>query len=106
MNADSNRIKVYRNEDIKRIIAFIPKGHRHIRIMIEAEGKVMFFQEATIAGLIRAYINVKSHPMRNAIELERIKLEKRKPGYASYQFLETRRDELSILEEAAQVLNL
>lgn len=103
---DKHVVKVYRNEDIRRIVAFIPKGHRHIRIMIETDTERMVFQEATIASLIRAYINVKLHPSRNAIELETVKLEERKPGYASHQLIETGKDESHILEEIPCILNL
>ena len=103
MNDD--RVRVYRNEDVRRIVAFIPQDHKHIRIMIETENEVMVFQEATVAGLIRAYINIKLHPMRNAIELKRTRLEKRKSEYASYQLLEEEKDESSILEEMSHILN-
>ena len=103
MNDD--KVKVYKNEDIKRMVVFIPKGHKHIRIMIETENESMIFQEATVAGLVRAYINIKLHPMRNAIELRRTRLEKRKSGYALYQLIEKEKDESSILEEMSRILN-
>ena len=98
-------VKIYKNEDIKRIITFIPEGHRHIRILIQTENEIIVFQEATAAALVRAYINVKTHPLRNAIELENIKLEKKKSGYDSYQLIESKKDEASILRDLSLLLN-
>ena len=102
---NDNIVKIYKNEDIKRIITFIPEGHRHIRILIQTENEIIVFQEATAAALVRAYINVKTHPLRDAIELENIKLEKKKPGYASYQLIESKKDEKSILRDLSLLLN-
>jgi len=77
------------NEDIKEIIAEIPEGHKHLRTTIVFEdGRSMTFQEATIANLVRAYINVKTHPTRTRTQLKRSNLEYRKNGFAEWQLVE------------------
>ena len=78
-----------RNEDIKEIIADIPKGHKHLRTTIVFEdGRSMTFQEATIANLVRAYINVKTDPVKTGIRLTGSKLAKRKQSFAEWQQIE------------------
>lgn len=77
------------NKDVKEIIAEIPEGHKHLRTTIVFEdGKSMTFQEATIANLVRAYINVKTDPVRTGIRLRGSKIEHRKEGFAEWQLVE------------------
>jgi len=77
------------NEDVKEIFAEIPEGHKHLRTTITLEdGKSMTFQEATIANLVRSYINIKTHPVRTTIRLTRSHLKETKDGFASWQMLE------------------
>jgi hypothetical protein len=77
------------NEEIKKLIAEIPEGHRHLRTtLILRDGREVTFQEATIANLVRAYITVKTHPLKKKIVLKGMKLEPDKAGYAGYQLIE------------------
>ncbi|MCK5286914.1 MAG: hypothetical protein KAJ34_00370 [Thermodesulfovibrionia bacterium] len=80
---------IVNNEDVKKVIAEIPDGHKHLRTTIVLkEGTQITFQEATIANIVRAYITVKTHPTKNKIQLKGTKLRKRKKGYAEWQLLE------------------
>ncbi len=101
-------VKVYRNEDVERVIAFIPRGHMHIRVLVEFKDQVVVLQEASIAGILRAYINIHTHPYRKAIELvsKRIPKEARKVGYAEYQLLETNKSEKEILNEVESITDM
>lgn len=83
------RAMVVRNEDIKSLTAEIPEGHKHLRttIMLQ-DGTEFVFQEATIANLVRAYIDVKTHPAKKKIVLRGQKVEGRKEGYAEWQLVE------------------
>jgi hypothetical protein len=77
------------NEDIKELIAEIPEGHKHLRTTIVLQdGTEMVFQEATIANLVRAYITVKTHPVKRKIILKGKRLDERKDGYAEWQLIE------------------
>jgi hypothetical protein len=77
------------NEDIKKLIAEIPGGHRHLRTtLILVDGMEFTFQEATIANLVRAYITVKTHPLKKKMVLKGMRLEPEKDGYAGYQLIE------------------
>jgi len=79
-----------KNEDVKELIAEIPKGHKHLRTTILLkDGMEITFNEATIANLVRAYITVKTHPLISRINLKSAKLKERKPGYSEWQLLET-----------------
>jgi hypothetical protein len=81
---------IFRNEDIKGVIAEIPGGHQHLRTTIVLkDGRNMTFQEATIAGIVRSYINIKTHPLCSRVVLTAAKLEERKEGYAGWQLLES-----------------
>ncbi len=80
---------IIHNEDIRELRAEIPDGHRHLRTtMILQDGTELVFQEAAIASLVRAYVNVKTHPLRNNITLKGKKIAERKDGYAEWQLVE------------------
>jgi hypothetical protein len=83
-------IMVFRNEDISWVVTEIPEGHQHLRttIVLKDGGKVTF-QEATVAGIVRSYIDVKTHPLRSRVTLTATKVEERKEGYAEWQLLES-----------------
>ena len=93
----------FSNAEITRVIVGIPDGHKHLRTVIEtSSGEQFLFQEATIANLVRAYITIKTHPQRKAVELQTKKLDDQKPQYAEFQLVETDRDEESISKELAE----
>lgn len=80
---------VLRNEDVTRIVAEIPEGHRHLRTTLTLEdGTTVTFQEATVAALVRAYVAVKTDPLCSRVALEGRKVPGRKEGYAEWQLLE------------------
>jgi hypothetical protein len=80
---------VIHNEDIKELIAEIPEGHKHLRtMMLLQDGTEFVFQEATVANLVRAYIIVKTHPMKKKVTLRGKNLSERKNGYAEWQLVE------------------
>lgn len=80
---------IIHNEDVKELIAGIPKGHKHMRTTIVLEnGSELTFQEATIASIVRAYIGIKTHPRTKSVRLIGKKLEDRKKGYAEWQLIE------------------
>ncbi|MEW6002517.1 MAG: hypothetical protein AB1638_07735 [Nitrospirota bacterium] len=77
------------NEDIKELTAEIPEGHKHLRTTIVLQDSTeLVFQEATIANLVRAYIMVKTHPVKRKVTLKGKKLAERKEGYAEWQLVE------------------
>lgn len=80
---------IIHNEDIKELTAEIPEGHKHLRTTIVLQdGTEFVFQEATIANLMRAYITVKTHPLKRRMTLIGKKLSERKDGYAEWQLVE------------------
>jgi hypothetical protein len=82
---------VIRNEDVKELRIEVPEGHRHLRTtLVFHDGTEMVFQEATIANLVRAYITVKTHPVRENIILRGERITDRKEGYAEWQLVEER----------------
>ena len=88
-NQSSSEATVVRNEDVARVVAEIPQGHRHLRTTVTlADGTSITFQEATIAAIVRAYVAVKTGPLRSRVVLEGRRVEKRKAGYAEWQLLE------------------
>ncbi len=98
------KVKILRNRDVKRIVAFIPKGHKHVRMLIELENESFIIQEATIDAILRAYVNVITHPQRLATELKVEKLEVKKEGYAEHQHIESQRSEEEILKEMEELM--
>ncbi|MEM0094111.1 MAG: hypothetical protein QW753_07075 [Thermofilum sp.] len=92
--------RVVRNEEVSRIVAFIPPGHTHVRLILELGDQTLILQEATVAAIVRAYISITTHPLRRAVELAAAKPSARKPGYAEHQLLETGKPEEEVLREA------
>lgn len=101
------RVDVIRNQDVKRVLIGMPKGHKHLRICIELKNEIsLIFQEATIANISRAYITVKTHPHIRAQEL-RMKManvEQLKEGFAKHQLFETAKTNEEIEEELETLL--
>ena len=80
---------VLKNADVNGIIAEIPPGHRHLRTTILlADGSSLTLQEATVAALVRAYVTVKTHPVKTRVVLNGARESRRKRGYAEWQLLE------------------
>jgi hypothetical protein len=80
---------VIHNEDIKEVTAEIPEGHKHLRtMMVLQDGTEFVLQEAAIANLVRAYITVKTHPVKRKVTLKGKSLSERKDGYAEWQLVE------------------
>ncbi|MET1101327.1 MAG: hypothetical protein ABWW69_02450 [Pyrodictiaceae archaeon] len=100
------KARVYGNEEVKRIIAFIPPGHYHVRLILELADKTIILQEATVAAIVRAYASTALHPTKRATELVHRVLSPRdkKQGFASHQLVESSRREDEILEEATRIL--
>ena len=100
-----NRVRVYSSSGLRRVIAFIPPGHYHVRFILEFEDQVIVLQESSVAGLVRAFAGTVLHPSRRALELRvsRVGKRDRKPGYAEWQLLETGRSEEEVLREAVEI---
>ena len=81
--------RVLRNEDVVRVLAEIPPGHHHLRTTVSlSDGSSLTFQEATVAALVRAYVAVKTDPLRTKVALTGRRVEGRKDGYAEWQLTE------------------
>ena len=100
------KVDVIRNQDIKRVLIGIPKGHKHLRICIELKNGVdLVFQEATIANISRAYITLKTHPYIRAQELIKVSnIGQLKEGYTKHQLLETSKTYEKIQKELGNLL--
>lgn len=80
---------VLRNEDVTEVVAEIPEGHLHIRTTVQlADGSSLTLQEATVAAMLRAYVAVKTDPVRSRVVLKGRKVPGRKEGYAEWQLME------------------
>ena len=82
---------VLANADIKEIELAVPEGHRHLRATLRLQdGSEIILQEATVANLVRAYVDIKTHPVRTGCRLvgRHLEDEERKKGFAVWQLLE------------------
>lgn len=94
-------VRTYRNSDVERVVGLVPEGHVHLRLIIEFRDQVIVLHEATVAAIVRAYVDVVTHPTRRAVELVRTSVERGagKPGYARDQLIESGRSEEEVLRE-------
>ncbi len=93
---------LYPNECVEEIVAGVPRGHRHLRLAIRfRDGRTIVLHEATVAAIVRAYVDVVTHPLRSGVRLLGVRLEERKRGYAEWQLLEANLDDEAVrrLEE-------
>jgi hypothetical protein len=80
---------IVRNEDVKELVLEVPEGHTHLRLSLSLhDGSEMVLQEATVANLVRAYVALKTHPLKKRVRLIGKRLDQRKEGYAEWQLLE------------------
>jgi len=98
------RVRIIRNIDVKNIYIGPPKGHRHLRLLIDLGGEAIVFQEATIAAIVRGYINIKTHPIKKAVKMKMHILEDRKREYSRYQQLEEEIDDESVIKEITRYI--
>ncbi|GAB4389117.1 MAG: hypothetical protein Kow0025_12490 [Thermodesulfovibrionales bacterium] len=78
-----------RNEDVEAVRVEVPEGHAHLRTtVVLRDGTELVFQEATVANLLRAFVTVKTHPLKGGVRLRAVRLAERKEGYAEWQLLE------------------
>lgn len=78
------------NEEVKEIRVEVPEGHRHLRTtLLLQDGREFTFQEATVANLVRAYIEIKTHPTKTKVRYVGRRLPERKDGYAEWQLTES-----------------
>ena len=97
-----NSNMLLRNRSVVRLLVGVPEGHEHIRARIEtASGDVITLQEATLAALCRAWMDVSTHPCRRAVELRSAPVEDRKDGFAVHQLIEVTTDEADVRIELA-----
>jgi len=81
---------VFGTEDILALEVAVPDGHRHLRARLTlADGRTLVFQEATLAALARAWVTVKSDPLRGSVRLvgRQVEAPELKQGYARWQLL-------------------
>ncbi|MBI2264021.1 MAG: hypothetical protein HYU64_02420 [Armatimonadetes bacterium] len=96
---------VLRNQDVVRCLLGTPEGHSHMRALLEtADGKQIFLQEATLANITRAYVTLKTHPVRKALELVLERVENPKEGFAHWQVLESSQEDEEILRRLAEAM--
>lgn len=77
------------NEDIAEIIVEVPEGHRHVRATVRLkDGTEFTLLEAAVSNLLRAFVTVKTHPLKSRVRLVTQKLDQKKPGFADWQLLE------------------
>ncbi len=101
------KAKLYPNEMVKRVVAFVPPGHWHARFVIELCDQVLVLHEAAVAAITRAYVDITTHPRKRAVELVAVKLGRdgKKPGYAEWQLVESGRSEDEVLRDALAVIS-
>lgn len=91
-----------RNREVLRVLVGVPDGHQHLRARIEtAAGDVITLQEATVAALARAYLQITTHPTLQAVELRAEAVDARKDGFAEFQLMDTTTPEGEVRKELA-----
>ncbi len=81
--------RVINTNEVVEIRAEIPEGHKHLRTrLVLSDGEELVLQEATVAAMVRAYIDIKTHPQKTEVELKGRRLFEQKEGFAEWQLVE------------------
>lgn len=100
-------VKIYSNQDVLEIIAAIPEGHYHTRFILKLKDQIIVLQEATVAGLLRAFALTALHPTRKGIILKnKLVKQEKKHGFAKYQLIEIPDSEEEAVRQVSMVLNM
>lgn len=94
----------FRNRDVKRVLIGVPENHKHLRVIIETDQKIIVFHEAVIANIVRGFTIVKTHPTVEAVELEMKKIKEGKGGFAEFQLIETNKNKEQIIKEMSNLI--
>jgi len=94
----------FRNEDVKRVLIGVPENHKHLRVIIETDQKIIVFHEAVIANIVRGFIIVKTHPRIEAVELKMQKIKEKKKDFAEFQLIETNKNKEQIIKEISSLI--
>ena len=97
--------RVITNEALAQALLAVPEGHRHLRLAITTkDGETVVLQEAAVAAIVRAYTEVKTHPVRRAVKLVSKTPDGLKDGYAKSQLIEEDLPDESVVEEITALL--
>ncbi len=87
-------------KNVEQLLFGIPENHQHYRLLITTDqNQVLVCSEALVAAITRAYISVKTHPERLAIQMTKKILKRHKDDFASFQLLEADKNDLDIPRE-------
>lgn len=90
---------------IDRLLFAIPATHKHYRLaLITREKECLMLSEAVVAAVVRAYVGIKTHPLRTGIEMTSVPLPLPKENFASHQLLETEKSSAAIQAELLELL--
>ncbi|WFO76405.1 hypothetical protein J4526_09545 [Desulfurococcaceae archaeon MEX13E-LK6-19] len=104
---DGKKIRIYRNDEVEGVIAGIPRGHYHLRMAIVLKDQVIVLHEATVAAIVRAYVDIVTHPTRRAVAMVKRTVDKtKKHGYASVQQVDADVDEDNVLDIIEKMLEV
>jgi len=99
-------VKIYGNRDVEEIVVAIPRGHKHVRMLIRFNDQEIVLNEATIAAIARSYLSIILHPQRRGLVLRKHKFNRGevKEGYDEYQLIEVEGSEDYAVDVITRVL--
>ncbi len=93
------------NEALAQALLAVPEGHRHLRLAITTkDGETVVLQEAAVAAIVRAYMEVKTHPVRRAVKLMSKTPDGLKEGYAKDQLVEVDIPDEQVVAELTKLI--
>jgi len=101
------KVRYIRNDEVRRVLIGVPRGHRHLRVVVETIDEILVFSEATFSNIVRAFITVLTHPQVKAVELVNRDLRgdrRLKTGYARFQLVESGKADSEVVDEISSIL--
>lgn len=92
--------------EVMQLLFGMPKDHKHCRLVIKTnQAESLVLSEALVAAIVRAYVTLKTHPMRLGIEMTSQLVSNSKADFANWQLLETEKPDIDIQREISNYLN-
>ena len=98
------RTLMIKNEDIVSALLAVPEGHRHLRLALTTkDGDRIILQEAAVAAVVRAYVALKTHPVKQTVKMVSMTPEGLKKGYAKDQLIEVESEDAEVVRELTEM---
>ncbi len=92
--------------NVTQLLYGFPDNHQHCRLILKTDQTPpLILTEALVAAIVRSYVTIQTHPVRQGVEMTAQLIQEPKSNYTSWQLLETDRADKDIQAEIAAYMS-